>query len=298
MMFWKPFFGRSLSVMALAISSLSLCLPANATRAQDKDDKKVDAQKLFSDGQQALQDKKFEEAAKAFEAVLKEVPDQPFAWHLLGFSYHSQGDYDKALKAHEKAASFDETKTEATYNIACVYSLKKEQDKAFEYLHKAITAGFRDMTYFETDTDLDNLRKDPRFKKILARVKNKGAEPLEIEELVGDWTFKKGTRASEEVAAERLQGSAKFDKEKVTIPAGPGSSFVMRYKINKESKIPQIDLEIESGPVNEGKALGLIKFEEGMLHLCYDPKGEERPAKFQSTKENGCFYFVLEKVEK
>ena len=49
-----------------------------------------------------------------------------------------------------------------------------------DYLDKAIDAGFVTLQYFETDTDLDGLRKEKRFKEILEVVKKGGrAEPQE-----------------------------------------------------------------------------------------------------------------------
>ena len=46
----------------------------------------------------------------------------------------------------------------------------------------------------------------------------------------------------------------------------------------------------------EGKAVGIIKIEQGKMTLCYDPAGLKRPADFKSTADNGCFTFVLTKL--
>jgi poly(3-hydroxybutyrate) depolymerase len=75
------------------------------------------------------------------------------------------------------------------YNYACVYSRKGEPDKAFEWLDKAVQWGWGGSKgaiatpdaqgaqlvwhsqMLETDKDLDTLRKDARFAKILERAK-------------------------------------------------------------------------------------------------------------------------------
>jgi tetratricopeptide (TPR) repeat protein len=61
------------------------------------------------------------------------------------------------------------------YQAACVYALTSKahpEDRvaAFRYLRRALAAGFG-QDYLATDTDLDNLRKDPEFGRIVAEAK-------------------------------------------------------------------------------------------------------------------------------
>ena len=59
----------------------------------------------------------------------------------------------------------------------------------------------------------------------------------------------------------------------------------------------KIDMKIDSGPAPEGaKAVGIIKIGDGEFTICYDSAGGERPEKFESTEENGCFMFKIEKT--
>ncbi len=67
-------------------------------------------------------------------------------------------------------------KATAYYNMACVYSLGKQTDKAFEMLNKAIDEGFTNRQTFETDTDLTSIRSDARFQQVLARLPNQNPE--------------------------------------------------------------------------------------------------------------------------
>src|SRR5439155_6974965 len=55
----------------------------------------------------------------------------------------------------------------AHYNLACRYALLKQPDLALHTLRKAIDLGYRDFRYMEEDRDLDSIRKDPRFRKLL-----------------------------------------------------------------------------------------------------------------------------------
>src|SRR5262249_3796362 len=66
-------------------------------------------------------------------------------------------------------------KSMTSYNMACMYSLKKEPDEAFKYLEESLELGggvARDfVSQMENDTDLSNIRKDERCGKLLAKAK-------------------------------------------------------------------------------------------------------------------------------
>ena len=60
------------------------------------------------------------------------------------------------------------------YNACCCYSLAGDIDKAFEALDKAIDKGFDQVAHMEkNDTDLENMRKDPRFPDLVKKIKEK-----------------------------------------------------------------------------------------------------------------------------
>ncbi len=115
--------------------------------------------------------------------------------------------------------------------------------------------------------------------------------------LVGDWTYEEGTRGGEKVAKESLAAKVTFTKDTVTVPAGPDQKFLMAYKLDTKASPVTIDMEIKDGPVKEGKAVGIIALEGDTLRLCYDSEGATRPKKFESTKDNKAFYFVLKRAK-
>ena len=53
------------------------------------------------------------------------------------------------------------------YNLACSHSLLNELDFALEALEKAIQLGYQNFKLIQSDSDLDNLRKDRRFNNLL-----------------------------------------------------------------------------------------------------------------------------------
>jgi len=52
------------------------------------------------------------------------------------------------------------------YNLSCVYAIKGERDKAFEYLKKALENKDVYFDHVEKDTDIDSLRNDKRYIKL------------------------------------------------------------------------------------------------------------------------------------
>ncbi len=128
-------------------------------------------------------------------------------------------------------------------------------------------------------------------------VMSKAAAKFDAKNLVGTWVYSAGTMAGQESGDERLAGDVEVDDDSFTFAAGPDSQFVMSYKIDSSKSPATIDLKIESGPVSEGEAAGIIKFEDGQITFCYHPTGGDRPTKFESTEDNGCHLFVLEKQD-
>jgi len=88
-------------------------------------------------------------------------------------------DYEKALELALAARDLEDTGL-TNYNVACMYSLKGDKDKAFKHLNRAIKLGMGGtghdlVNLMKTDTDLDNLRDDPRFKRALRTAERKAA---------------------------------------------------------------------------------------------------------------------------
>ncbi|MEJ2086284.1 MAG: protein kinase [Acidobacteriota bacterium] len=57
------------------------------------------------------------------------------------------------------------------YNIACVYSVAGEVDRGIDFLERSVEAGAHDLSWFLQDSDLDNLRGDPRFEALIEGLK-------------------------------------------------------------------------------------------------------------------------------
>lgn len=133
---------------------------------------------------------KWEAAAKAYQEITKEEPNNGRAWYFLGSSLHSLGKYEQAIQAFEKNVAIAKNPS-SMYNIACGYSRLNQADKAFEWLEMALKNGA--FVNIETDDDLENIRKDARFKKMTELADRQkrpcmySAEARQFDFWVGDW---------------------------------------------------------------------------------------------------------------
>ncbi len=72
---------------------------------------------------------------------------------------------DAALVRFEKAHATDEA-----YDIACVYSIRGDLNKAFSWLDRAYRQHDRGMLYIKIEPELKNVRADPRYKAWLVKM--------------------------------------------------------------------------------------------------------------------------------
>lgn len=126
----------------------------------------------------------------------------------------------------------------------------------------------------------------------------KQAAKFDPAKMVGKWDITSGKKMGEDIPKDRLESVITWTKDQVEIPAGPDQKFVMAYKVDASKTPAQIDMEIKSGPVPEGKAKGIVSLEGDEFKLCYGVEGmAERPTKFESTADNKAFLFVMKKAK-
>ncbi len=109
------------------------------------------------------------DAIAPLEALTVSQPQNGQAWHLLGAALHMDGQIDRALEVHAKAATFPAVRANALYNLGCAYALKGQTDAAFEALKAALAdpGGPPLRSQLVGDTDLVSLRSDARWLELL-----------------------------------------------------------------------------------------------------------------------------------
>jgi adenylate cyclase len=68
------------------------------------------------------------------------------------------------------AHAADSSDVSLTYNAACTYAVLGEAGPALDLLEQGAARGFGKRDWFEHDSDLDNLRGDPRFQALLEKL--------------------------------------------------------------------------------------------------------------------------------
>jgi len=118
-------------------------------------------------GQDALADEASRQALERLERHLEIHPDDPRANYLSADALLQAGDRDGAMRRAERAAALDPDDPYTTYGLACIYSRLGEIDKSVVALESAIGCGFGHKAWIENDGDLDPIRGDARFQKLL-----------------------------------------------------------------------------------------------------------------------------------
>ncbi len=108
---------------------------------------------------------RWREAAKGFASYAEKHPTVGRAWYNLGFASLAGDRPDEATAAFQKALDLGYRRSTTMYNLACTYSRLDQKDAAFDWLFKALDAGFDEMWTLRHDDDLDNLRGDGRYRK-------------------------------------------------------------------------------------------------------------------------------------
>ncbi len=108
-----------------------------------------------------------------YEGILRRKSDFVQVLIALGDLYTKKGWVDKGLQVDLKLSRLRPDDPIIHYNLACSYSLINQIDKAYRAMKEAIRHGYDDFPYLEQDTDLENLRKDSRFKGYYSRLKKK-----------------------------------------------------------------------------------------------------------------------------
>lgn len=107
-------------------------------------------------------------AMQAIERQLRSDPDDARAVQLGAVMAVKLGDAERARALAERSLHLRPDEFSAAYNVACVYALLGERDRALDELGRALRMGRGNLGWIGNDPDLDGLRGDPRFDALLA----------------------------------------------------------------------------------------------------------------------------------
>jgi predicted Zn-dependent protease len=76
-------------------------------------------------------------------------------------------DYRRAEVYLKRARLFSPKDNRLAYNLACALARNGKKDEAIKMLAEAVKLGFANFGHIRKDPDLESLREDPEFKKIM-----------------------------------------------------------------------------------------------------------------------------------
>ncbi|MBB3300436.1 adenylate cyclase [Rhizobium sp. BK226] len=102
------------------------------------------------------------------ERALNLNPENSGPAHRGALALAHMGDVTRARDWAARAIAIDPDDIVAQYNLACVYSVLGDADQAIDLLEKLLpNSSVYHIKWFDNDSDLDNIRDDPRFRKLL-----------------------------------------------------------------------------------------------------------------------------------
>jgi serine/threonine protein kinase/Flp pilus assembly protein TadD len=104
------------------------------------------------------------------EKHLQLHPDDARAVYMGAAALSQLGDRPGSIEWADRALAMDPEDAGVLYNVACVYALLGETEKAMTTLEKSVDCGIGQREWVENDPDLASLRDHPRFKTLLERL--------------------------------------------------------------------------------------------------------------------------------
>jgi beta-lactamase regulating signal transducer with metallopeptidase domain len=152
-------------------SVLGFDLPEYLTVDEDlsslrSDPRFLDLVRRSSDESSQAQDKA-RRAVERFDSMSDDPPATAQPWYAVAKELYGVGEYDRAADAFRESARRAVRPGVSLYNAACALALGGETSAALHELERAVEAGFDEPKLLRTDSDLESIRTDRRFARIV-----------------------------------------------------------------------------------------------------------------------------------
>ncbi|HET6983607.1 MAG TPA: hypothetical protein VFI53_15800 [Myxococcaceae bacterium] len=123
---------------------------------------------------QAVYGRQGAEAIGVLRERLAEKPDDIQALSELGRAQLISGDRAGSIKTYDALVARNDVparvRSTGLYNLACAHALEGHKDLALGRLEEAVGAGYTNVSELSNDSDLETLRKEPRYQALVERL--------------------------------------------------------------------------------------------------------------------------------
>lgn len=143
----------------------NLRYPSSGFRLVRESVASINSALLIQEGDIHQYNMEFDNAIQSYNQALAIDPSNPNVFISRGYLYARTGSFDLAILDFETSMSLDvNQRSNGLYNIACVYGLSNNPEKAIEFLESAVAEGFTYLDGIEYDPDFDLVREQEIFK--------------------------------------------------------------------------------------------------------------------------------------
>jgi hypothetical protein len=101
--------------------------------------------------------------------LLERDPAYADAIRVHGYNLAARGLLARTLLMDRRLVRLKPDRPIPRYNLACSYALLGLKDLAFDSLQRALELGYRRLDHIKRDPDLETLRRDVRFARLLRK---------------------------------------------------------------------------------------------------------------------------------
>jgi len=115
-------------------------------------------------------------AERRLAETLRQLPDEPLIVSLQGMLHARRNQVEPALDCVRRTLEFPRSFGHAHhtyYQVACVYAVLGQTDKAMAWLERSVDTGFACWPFFRLDPHLESLRAAPEFNGLIAHLEHK-----------------------------------------------------------------------------------------------------------------------------
>jgi adenylate cyclase len=151
--------------------SAELFAKAGEVRHEDFQSPILLAQSLRMLGREEEAYKAEQEGIERAKRTLQLNPLDARALSLGSGALYDNGQLERAMKWSQRSLEVNPDDMGTLVNAACLHAKLKNKDKAIELLERVFARGWGKRDWVEHDPDYDSLRDDPRFQKMLEKLK-------------------------------------------------------------------------------------------------------------------------------